>query len=129
MRPGNVVGSVRIGERVVVVSPKLPIDRVLFMTSYVADPFGWQDGWAELGVVSSLTDGVAALFARSCERALGAGLLRSYRVVERDERLVRGRIRMNVQARRPVPVPIAVRYQVHDDDVIENHVLRAAVSC
>lgn len=128
VRPGNVIGSVRVGDRVVVVSPKLPIDRVLFMTVYTADPFGWRNEWAELGVVSSLTDGVAALFSRSRERALGAGLLRSYRTVERDEALVRGRIRMNVQARRMAPVPIAVRYQVHDDEVIENHVLRAAVS-
>lgn len=44
-------------------------------------------------------DGMAALFVPACRRALQRGLLRSYRTVEADLPMVKGRLRWNVQAR------------------------------
>jgi 5-methylcytosine-specific restriction enzyme subunit McrC len=127
VQPGSVVGSLRIGDRTVVVEPKLPIDRVLFMTAYTADPHRWQDKWSTISSTGSLTDGIAALFLTAYHRTVAGGPLRAYRTVERDEPTIKGRIRWERQARRPGPLPVAVRYQLHDDDIIENQILRATI--
>ena len=125
--PGNVVGSVTIGGETFVVTPKIPIDRVLFMVAYAADPFSWEDGWASLAGSKDLVEGMAALFVRTCDRVLARGLYRSYHRVEDAGRTIRGRVVMQRWARRPAPLPIDVRYQVHDDDVLENQLVRAAL--
>lgn len=127
VRPGSVVGSLRIGNRTVVVEPKLPIDRVLFMTAYTADPHRWQDNWSAIASAGRLTDGIAALFLTAYQRTVAQGLLRAYRSIERDEPTVKGRVRWQRQARRPGPLPVAVRYQLHDDDIVENQILRATI--
>jgi 5-methylcytosine-specific restriction enzyme subunit McrC len=127
VQPGSVVGTIQIGKRTVVVQPKLRIDRVLFMTAYSADPHRWQDRWSTITATGTLTDGIAALFLTAYQHTVAQGLLRAYRTVESDEATIKGRIRWPRQARRPGPLPIAVLYQVHDDDVIENQILRAVV--
>jgi 5-methylcytosine-specific restriction enzyme subunit McrC len=124
---GGRVGTITRGGSVIVVQPKIPIDRVLFMIAYANDPFGWDDEWSSLHDVDDLVDGLAALFAHAAERTLARGLHRSYRSIESDEPTIRGRIRWPVQARRAAPLPIGVRYQVHDDDTVENRILRAAL--
>lgn len=126
VRPGGVVGAVSVAGEVVTVSPKIDIDRVLFMVAYANDPYGWKQSLSSLGAAQSLVDGMAALFAQACEPLIVNGLLRDYRKVDVDGRVVRGKIRWGVQARRFAPVPIALRHEVHDDDIVENRILRQA---
>jgi 5-methylcytosine-specific restriction enzyme subunit McrC len=125
VQPGSVVGSLQIASRTIVVQPKIRIDRVLFMTAYAADPHHWHNHWSTIAHAGSLTDGVTALFVSAYQRVLAQGLLRSYRTVDRNTTAIRGRIRWPQQARQITPLPIAVRYQVHDDDIPENQILRA----
>lgn len=127
VRPGSVVGSLEIAGRIVVVQPKIRIDRVLFMAAYAADPHNWHNHWSAIAHAGHLTDGVTALFLSAYQRVLAQGLLRSYRTVDRATTAIRGRIRWPQQARQITPLPIAVRHQVHDDDIPENQILRAAV--
>lgn len=124
--PGGVVGTVRVGDETVTVRPKIDIDRVLFMVAYANDPYGWEVELSNLGHVDSLVDGMAALFVRLCEPLVAGGLLRDYRRVDVDARVIRGKVRWDAQARRPLPLPIAVRHDVHDDDIVENRILREA---
>lgn len=126
VRPGGVIGSVSVAGQVITVSPKLAIDRVLFMVAYANDPYQWRSSVSSIGSVESLVDGMGALFAKACEPLMFKGLLRDYRSVDVDGRVVRGKIRWGVQARRLAPVPIALRHDVHDDDILENRVLRQA---
>ena len=128
VRPGGVVGSVSVGGVPIVVRPKIPIDRVLFMTAYAADPFRWEENWSAIAGVDDLEDGMAALFVAACRRTLQRGLLRSCRTVDADLPIIKGRVRWNVQARRSAPLPIASRFQVHDDDITENRILREALA-
>ncbi|WP_272026536.1 McrC family protein [Kocuria rosea] len=128
VRPGGVVGSVSVGGVPIVVRPKIPIDRVLFMTAYAADPFRWEENWSAIAGVDDLEDGMAALFVAACRRTLQRGLLRSYRTIDADLPMVKGRVRWNVQARRRAPLPVASRFQVHDDDITENRILREALA-
>lgn len=126
--PQDWIGTLTVDGTTVVVSPKIAIDRVLFMVSYALDPWHWQEDWARLAGVDRLVDGLAALFVRTCDRVLARGLYRSYRTVEAEETALRGRVRWQRQARHPAPLPIALRYQVHDDDVLENQLVRAALA-
>lgn len=127
IRPGGVVGSVRVGDEHVVVVPKVGIDRVLFMVAHALDPYRWHDSTSALGQADDLLEGMAALLVRACDQVLAQGLLRSYRRIERDAPYVKGRIRWERQARRIAPIPLAIRHDVHDDDITENQILRAAV--
>jgi 5-methylcytosine-specific restriction enzyme subunit McrC len=121
------VGAVVDGETAIVVSPKLPIARVLFLLAHSADPT-WLDD-AALADAESLTEGAAMLFVAACDRAMRNGVLHGYR--DRRERLhtVRGRVDF-VEQLRSNPgreLPLAVSYQEHDDDILENRLLLAAL--
>ena len=128
--PGNKIGAVLTGETTLLVQPKLPIHQVLFLLGYAADPQGWRDGNATLTDAPDLVTGVAALYARVCDRALARGLLHGYHSVETDLTTVRGRIDLARQLRRRpgVDVPLAVRFQDYDEDIAENQLLLAAAS-
>lgn len=126
VRPEGVIGTLSVDGQVVTVRPKIDIHRVLFMVAYANDPYGWRDSMSSLGSAPSLVDGMAALFVQACEPLMVNGLLRNYRKVDVDDRVVRGKIRWSVQARRFAPIPIALRHDVHDDDIVENRILREA---
>ncbi|MGM0931160.1 MAG: McrC family protein [Actinomycetota bacterium] len=125
---GSVIGSFTVDTRTITVSPKIPIDRVLFMTAFVADPYRWQTELASLGRTNDLVLGLTRLFIRSADSALGRGLLRAYRELRADLPYVRGRVEWQRQARRALPVPLALAYKVHDDNVTENKIVRAALA-
>lgn len=128
--PGNTIGNVRVGDRVFVIEPKIPIDRVLFLLGYLADPRAWRDDDAVLGRRMTIVDAVAALFARYVERALERGILAGYHDVQDTLATVRGRIDLAEQLRcRPgLSVPLALRYSEYDHDVVENRLLLASLS-
>src|SRR4051794_9355668 len=88
--PGDIVGAIRVDEAVILVEPKLPISRVLFLLGYAADPYGWREEHAQLGELPDLVTGVAALFAELCDRALHCGLLAGYHDVDDELTTVRG---------------------------------------
>src|SRR5690349_19734824 len=64
--PGNVVGALVVDDVTLLVEPKLPISRLLFLLGYAADPPGWRDETPILGDAPDLVTGVAGLFTRLC---------------------------------------------------------------
>ena len=42
LRPSSYIGAVNVGELAVVVRPKIPIDRVMFLIAYAMDPKDWR---------------------------------------------------------------------------------------
>jgi 5-methylcytosine-specific restriction enzyme subunit McrC len=127
IRPQDAVGAAVVGDTSIVIRPKLPIARVLFLIAHAIDPH-WA-GDAQLTTADSLTDAVAGLFAHLCDQALHAGLLRGYRDHREQLHTVRGRIDFTEQLRASPGrnLPLAVSYQSHDDDIPENRLLAAAV--
>ena len=128
VRPGNTVGAVTVDATTFIVEPKIPISQVLFMLGYTADPSAWRQEDASLGAANDLVSGVTALFTNLCDRALRRGLLNGYHSVEADLYTVRGRIDLAEQLRRRpgLDLPLAVRYEQHDEDITENRLLLAA---
>src|SRR5664279_30910 len=128
VRPVNTVGAVTVDGTTFIVESKIRISRVLFMLGYTADPSGWRQQDANLGDATYLVSGITALFTNLCDRALGRGLLNGYHSIEADLYTVRGRIDLAEQLRRRpgLDLPLAVRFDQHDEDSTENRLLLAA---
>jgi 5-methylcytosine-specific restriction enzyme subunit McrC len=126
--PGNVVGALLVDDVVFLVEPKISISRVLFLLAYAADPSAWRDDASAQGDTTELISGVAELHTRLCERALRRGVLAGYHNVEAELYTVRGRVDLAEQLRRRpgLDLPLAVRFDEHDEDIVENRLLLAA---
>jgi 5-methylcytosine-specific restriction enzyme subunit McrC len=126
--PGNHIGALQVDRVTIVIEPKIPIARVLFLLGYAADPKAWQQQQAELGSEAGLVDGVVSLFTTLAARALQRGLHTGYHEIETDLSTVRGRIDIAEQVRRRpgLDLPLAVRFMEHDEDTTENRLLLAA---
>jgi len=99
LTPGSQVGVVALGSCSVVIRPKVPIDRVLFLVSYALDSASWREQ-AALYAAEGIVEGMAAVFAHELKRSLRRGLLQGYRSTEEALTTVRGRIRFDEQLRR-----------------------------
>lgn len=124
------VGVARIGDMEVWVAPKLPIERLLFLVGYAADPRGWRDEDVALDTRGGLVPAIAQALWRQAERALRQGLLQGYRTVEETSYVLRGRLRETDQMRRHhgQVIPLEIRHDDFTVDVPENQILLAAIS-
>lgn len=128
--PTSIVGAASADGADVVVRPKTPVGNVLFLLGVAAgrEPDTVLDDVVQLAQAPDLTTAVAALFARVTERVLQDGVLRGYRPVSETRHTVRGRVDVAEQLRRRPGrgAPVAVRYDEHDEDVLENRLLLTA---
>ncbi|MGB3055253.1 MAG: hypothetical protein WBB52_10405 [Acidimicrobiales bacterium] len=127
--PGSEVGVVALDSRVVIVRPKVPADRVLFLLSFALDPIRWQDREATYASETDLVEGMAALYGRELNRALRRGVLQGYRVEEDSLTTLRGRVRFDDQLRRRfgMSAPIEVRFDDYTTDTDLNRLLLSAL--
>lgn len=129
LTPGSEVGVVALDSCSVVIRPKVPTDRVLFLISYALDPARWQQRAALFNTADHVVEGMAAMFAHELRRALHRGLLQGYRSTEDALMTVRGRVRFDEQLRRRfgAALPLEVRFDEYTEDTELNRVLRAAL--
>ena len=129
VRASSIVGVVATGDGDVVVRPKVPVHNVLFLlgVSSGRDPLDALED-AALADAPDLTTAVAGLFASLAGRTLSRGVLRGYRPVAEHRQTLRGRVDVAEQIRvRPGrAMPIAVQYEEHDEDILENRLVLAA---
>jgi 5-methylcytosine-specific restriction enzyme subunit McrC len=129
LRPGAVVGVVSLPSVQVVIEPKVPVDRVLFLVSYALDPARWHQHLAVVKETDGLVEGLVAIFAHTLRRALRRGVLQGYRTRDAAMTTLRGRIRFDEQLRRHygAPLPIEVTYDDFSVDTDMNRYLLAAL--
>ena len=128
LRPGSIVGVVQIGDLTVEIRPKLPIQRALFLLSYVADRGWWRDEDVRLDTDAGLFEALIPGYVFQVRRALRRGVLQGYQTQEEALPLVRGRIRFDDQIRRRygrLP-PVEVRHDEFTEDIEVNRLLKAA---
>lgn len=126
---GRKVGAVSIGERQVIVRPKISdLDRLLFLMGYAKNPRLWRDDEVSLSAADELLPGVAEAFARMASRAVELGLLQGYKTVSETLPVLRGRMLAGEQMTRlfGLPVPVAVEYDDFTLDIAENQLLAMA---
>lgn len=128
-------GRVRLGTGAdaveIQVTPKIHIQRLLFLASYTLSPVEdliWRDEEIEAAAEGEVVPAVAHAFARAATRALARGLPHGYRETEETSMVVRGRIRASDQVRRHGlrPFPVEIRYDEYVPDIPANQLLRAA---
>lgn len=123
------VGAVAVGERHVIVRPKITdLNRLLFMLGYARNPQIWRDETVRVDPADELLPAVAEAFARIAGRAVEQGLLQGYRTITDALPVLRGRVLAGEQMSRyyGLPVPIAVQYDDFTVDIAENQLLAMA---
>ena len=129
LKPGSHVGVARFGELEVEIRPKIEIDRLLFLLSYIADPKHWRTARVSFRQEDDAVEAVAAAFVHHLRQALSRGLLQGYRHIQEAELTVRGRILFDEQLRKRFGswIPVQTEYDDYTIDTTENQLLLAAV--
>ena len=129
LRPSSWVGAVNIGDRSVIVRPKILVDRVMFLMTYALDPRHWRNEAIDLAPDADVLEAVALAFSRRTQRAIHRGLLRGYRREEDALNTVRGQIRFadQIGRRYGLPLPIEVAYDEYTEDIEQNRLLKTAL--
>lgn len=126
---GRKVGAVTVGERQLIVHPKITdLNRLLFLIGYAKDPGIWRDEQVDLVGADQLLPGLAEAFSRLASRAVEQGVLQGYRTVRDTLPVLRGRLLAGEQMARlyGLPVPVAVEYDDFTVDIPENQLLLLA---
>ncbi len=127
--PTHTIGAIVASDTVIVIQPKIPIARVMFLLSYSIDPSTWNDNdWAALADAPDVVTGMATLYVRLTAKTLRRGMLAGYHPTSDLLHTVRGRINLAEQLRRRPgrDLPLAVEWHEYDEDVTENRILLAA---
>ena len=129
LRPSSRIGVVSAGDLSVVVRPKVPMDRVLFLVAYALGIARWRADDAALDDDADVLEAILPAFVRHTERAIRRGLRQHYRVEEAALHAVRGRIAFGEQLRRRygIPLPLEVTYDDFTEDIEENRLLHTAI--
>ena len=129
LTPSSYIGALKVGELAVVVRPKIPIARVMFMVAYAMDPRNWRRNSVELEPDIDVLDAIALAFAHHTRQAIRRGLLQGYRSEEAALNTVRGRVRFadQISRRFGVPLPIEVAYEEFTEDIEKNRLLKTAI--
>jgi 5-methylcytosine-specific restriction enzyme subunit McrC len=121
------VGSVVIDDLQILVRPKIPLHNLFLLLTVGVPSDSWRDEWFGYDRDESLLASIAEFFARTAERTLAGGLLRSYRVEHDPLVAIRGRLDLAAIFRQPgIVSPVPCSYDDFTVDIDENRVLRAA---
>ena len=128
LRPSSHIGTVRLGDLSLIVRPKIPIDRVMFLVAYALDPRDWKK-YFDLQPNPDVLESIIPAFVHHTRQAVHRGLLQGYRHEEEALHTVRGRIRFDDQINRRfgVPLPLEVAFDEFTEDIEENRLLKTAL--
>ncbi len=129
LHPSSYIGTAHIGDLCVVVRPKIPIDRVMFLVAYALNPNDWRQYNFDLIQATDVLESIIPAFVHHTRQAVRRGLLQGYRRQEEALHTVRGRIRFDEQIKRRfgVPLPIEVVFDEFTEDIEENRLVKAAL--
>ena len=129
LTPSSHIGAVNVGDLTVVIRPKIPIDRVMFLIAYAMDPKNWWRDPFEFARDDDVLEAIALAFAHRTRQAIQRGLLQGYRREEDALHTVRGRVRFGDQISRRfgIPLPIEVAFDEFTEDIEKNRLLKTAI--
>jgi 5-methylcytosine-specific restriction enzyme subunit McrC len=129
LTPSSFVGSIRIDDLAIQIRPKIDLERVLFVLSFVLDPDQWRSTPFHYDEESLLIEALVPGFIFHLEKAFSRGVLQGYSTNEEALQTVRGRIRVDdqIRFRFGLAPPIEVRYDDFTEDIEENRLIKAAL--
>lgn len=123
------VGAIVTPEVEIIIRPKVSLENLFMLLEVGLPPEAWSPEAFAFGTDRNLLAAVAAFFARTLERTVATGLLRAYREERTRLLALRGRIDFAEINRSPgLIAPIACAYDEYTADVLENRILRAALT-
>jgi 5-methylcytosine-specific restriction enzyme subunit McrC len=128
LTPGSWVGALHLEDVELIVEPKIPLDRLLFMLSYSLGRIRDLEVKVGLAPAPDLPEAIVSAFVRQASRALAHGVQQGYRTIDESALTLRGRLRVGDQIRRrygPMP-PAEVTYDDYTVDIELNRIVRAA---
>jgi 5-methylcytosine-specific restriction enzyme subunit McrC len=128
LKPSSVVGSIHLDDLDIVILPKVPFDRLLFILSYSLGRVRGIAASTDLEQADDLVEAIVAAFVHQVGRAIARGVQQDYRTVDESALTLRGRLRIGDQIRRrfgPYP-PAEITYDDYTVDTDMNRILRAA---
>lgn len=130
LTPSSTIGALELDNLAIVIRPKIPIDRVLFLISYALDPKHWFDIGFDLDESQSIFESIIPAFVTHVRRAISRGVLQGYRTHEDVLSTVRGQIRFSDQIRNRYGIfpPVEVRFDDFTEDILENQLIKAAIN-
>lgn len=128
--PGRKIGVVQVDDLQISVTPKIPVERLIFLMGYATAPAYWREHSVQLHAEESLPEALAHAFVRLVQWATDQGLLQGYRTVDDSVPVLRGRIRVadQIGRRYGAGLPLEVTYDDFTVDVAENQILLAAAT-
>ncbi len=128
-RPSSVIGMVNCDGLRVVIRPRIPIDRVMFLMGYSLNPGDWRPSPFGLTPDDDLLEAVVPAFVLRTQEAIRRGLLQGYRTVDDSLSTIRGRVRLTdqINARLGQALPVEVAYDDYTEDIEENRLLKTAI--
>jgi 5-methylcytosine-specific restriction enzyme subunit McrC len=129
LRARHKVGVLRYGNLELRISPKVPVSRLLYLSSYDDATDEWKRLETLLDDVADPLSAIAEALAYFAERALRPTPLQGYVVHEEAERRLRGRILFDrqISSRAGLVMPVELRFDEYELGIIENRVLKAAL--
>ena len=129
LKPSSYIGAFRLGTLSLVVRPKIPVDRVMFLVAYAVDPRQWRQYLSHLLPDDDVLESIIPAFVHHTRQAVRRGLLQGYRHEEDSLPTVRGRIRFGdqINRRHGVPLPLEIAYDEFTEDIEENRLLKTAL--
>ena len=129
LRPSSYIGTLRLGSLSIIIRPKIPVDRVMFLVSYALDPKEWQQYVTHLSPDADILESIIPSFVHHTRQAIQRGLLQGYIRQEEALHTVRGRIRFDDQVKRRygIALPLEVTYDEFTEDIEENRLLKTAL--
>ena len=128
-RTGNYIGAFRCGDLDIVIRPRIPIDRVMFMVGYSLNPGDWNVSPFPLSPEDDILEAIVPAFVRLTQDAIRRGLLQGYRTCDEASAAMRGRIRLadQIKERFGLPLPLEVTFDDFTEDIEENRLLKTAL--
>ncbi len=126
---GSYIGVFRCGDLNIVIRPRIPMDRVMFMVGYSLNPGEWNASPFPLSPEDDILEAIVPAFVRLTQDAIRRGLLQGYRTCEESSATLQGRIRLSdqIKERFGLPIPVEVVYDDFTEDIEENRILKTAI--
>lgn len=129
IRARHKVGVLRYGDLEIRIVPKVSVARLLYLASFHDNNAAWQQLETLLGKVEDPFSAIVHALLFHCERALRPVPLQGYVTYEEPRTSMRGRVMFERQVAKNagVELPIHVRFDEYESNIIENRILKAAL--
>lgn len=129
LTPSHHVGVVRCGDLNVVIRPRIPMERAMFLVGYALNPGDWRAASSALPPGADVFEAIVPAFVLRTREAIRRGLLHGYRTEEASLSAMRGRIRLagQINERFGLLLPVETAYDDFTADIEENRLLKAAI--